>query len=154
MDGKARGSSLTASFKILLLSAEIAPFAKVGGLADVAGSLPKALRALGHDVRVAMPRYARIDAMHFNLQKHMDAFPVPLDRHHDDATILEGKLGADVPAYFIDNQKFFDRDGIYMYPDDAERFIFFARAALEMCKRLNFQPDLIHCHDWHTALVP
>ncbi len=145
---------MTTPLKILLLSAEIAPFAKVGGLADVAGALPKALRALGHDVRVAMPRYSRVDALHFNLQKTLETFPVPLDRVHEDAAILEGKLDGGVPAYFIENKKFFDREGIYMYPDDAERFIFFSRAALEMCKRINFKPDVIHCHDWHTALVP
>jgi starch phosphorylase len=140
--------------KILMLSAEVFPFAKTGGLADVAGALPRALRALGHDVRVAMPRYGRIDPAHFNLQKTLDPFPVPLDNTSEDAAILEGKLEPDVPVYFVENKKFFDREGIYMYPDDAERFIFFARAALEMLKRLNWQPDVIHCHDWHTALIP
>ncbi len=140
--------------KILMLSAEVFPFAKTGGLADVAGALPRALHALGHDVRVVMPRYGRIDPVHFNLQKTLDPFPVPLDSASEDAAILEGKLDTDVPVYFIENKKFFDREGIYMYPDDAERFIFFSRAALEMLKRLNWQPDVIHCHDWHTALVP
>jgi starch phosphorylase len=159
-----------------MLSAEIVPFAKTGGLADVAGALPKALRALGHDVRVAMPRYGRVDPARFNLQTVLDRLPVPLDSAHADATILEGRLdpydatsrgisesdpkehsprdAASIPAYFVENKKFFDREGIYMYPDDAERFIFFARAALEMLKRLNWPPDVIHCHDWHTALVP
>jgi starch phosphorylase len=137
-----------------MLSAEVFPFAKTGGLADVVGALPQALHALGHDVRVAMPRYSRIDPAHFNLQKTLDPFPVPLDSTHEDAAILEGRLGSEVPVYFIENKKFFDREGIYMYPDDAERFIFFSRAALEMLRRLNWQPDVIHCHDWHTALVP
>ncbi|MDE3090731.1 MAG: glycogen synthase, partial [Chloroflexota bacterium] len=140
--------------KILMLSAEVFPFAKTGGLADVAGALPRALHALGHDVRVAMPRYGRIDPAHFNLQKALDPFPVPLDSASEDASVLEGKLGPDVPIYFVESKKFFDREGIYMYSDDAERFIFFSRAALEMLKRLNWQPDVIHCHDWHTALVP
>ena len=140
--------------KILILSAEIAPFAKTGGLADVVGELPKHLRVLGHDVRVAMPRYGRIDAAHFNLAQVVEPFPVPLDGASKQAAILEGKLDAEVPAYFIENPELFDREGIYMYPDDAERFIFFARAALEMLKRLNWQPDVIHCNDWHTALVP
>ena len=140
--------------KILMLSAEVFPFAKTGGLADVAGALPRALHALGHDVRVAMPRYGRIDPAHFNLQKTLDPFPVPLDNASEDAAILEGKLEPNVPVYFVENKRFFDREGIYMYPDDAERFIFFSRAALEMLKRLNWQPDVIHCHDWHTALIP
>jgi starch phosphorylase len=137
-----------------MLSAEMVPFAKVGGLADVAGALPKALRALGHDVRVAMPRYGRIDPAQFHLQKTLDPFPVPLDGANDNATIYEGKLDPDIPVYFVDNKRLFERDGIYMYPDDAERFIFFSRAALEMLRRLNWSPDIIHCHDWHTALVP
>jgi glycogen phosphorylase len=140
--------------KILMLSAEITPFAKTGGLADVVGALPKALHALGHDVRVAMPRYGRIDPAQFKLQKALDPFPVPFDHTPEDASVFEGELAPNVPTYFIENKRLYDREGIYMYPDDAERFIFFARAALEMLKRLNFQPDLIHCHDWPTALVP
>jgi starch phosphorylase len=140
--------------KILMLSAEIWPFAKTGGLADVVGALPIALHALGHDVRVVMPRYGRIDPAHFNLQKALDPFPVPFGDTTEDASLLEGKLDGGVVAYFVENKRLFDREGIYMYPDDAERFVFFSRAALEMLKRLNWQPDIIHCHDWHTALVP
>lgn len=137
-----------------MLSAEITPFAKTGGLADVVGALPKALHALGHDVRVAMPRYGRVDPAQFNLQRALDPFPVPFDHATEDAAILEGELARGIPAYFVENKRLYDREGIYMYPDDAERFIFFARAALEMLKRLNWQPDIIHSHDWHTALVP
>lgn len=140
--------------KILILSAEIAPFAKTGGVADVVGELPKALHALGHDVRVAMPRYGRISPEHFSLHEVLGPFPVPLDNTDQQASILEGKLDGGVPAYFVENKALYDREGIYMYPDDAERFIFFSRAALEMCKQLNWQPDIIHSNDWHTALVP
>ncbi len=145
---------MTTQLKILMLSAEIAPFAKTGGLADVVGALPKALRALGHDVRVAMPRYGVIDPAPFHLRKALDPFPVPLDSTHEDAAVWEGELATGIPAYFIENKKYYDREGIYMYPDDAERFIFFARTALEMLRRLAWKPDVIHCHDWHTALVP
>ncbi len=141
--------------RILILSPEITPFAKTGGVADVVGALPKALRALGHDVRVAMPLYGRIDPARFHLQRVVEPFAVPLDSATEDASILMGRLdGSDVPAYFVENIKFFDREGIYMYPDDAERFVFFSRAALEMLKRLNWQPDVIHCNDWQTALIP
>ena len=140
--------------RILMLSAEIWPFAKTGGLADVVGALPLALHALGHDVRVVMPHYGLIDPARFNLRKTLDPFPVPFGNASEDASLLEGKLDSDVPAYFIENKRLFDREGIYMYPDDAERFVFFSRAVLEMLKRLNWQPDIIHCHDWHTALVP
>ncbi len=145
---------MTNPLKILMLSAEIWPFAKTGGLADVVGALPIALHALGHDVRVVMPRYGLIDPARFNLRKILDPFPVPFGDTTQDAFLWEGKLDGDVPAYFVENKELFGREGIYMYPDDAERFIFFSRAALEMLKRLNWQPDIIHCHDWHTALVP
>ena len=140
--------------KILLLAAEVVPFAKTGGLADVAGSLPKALKALGHDVRVAMPRYGRISVEKFDLKEALAPFPVPMDESTEPAGILQGTIGQDVPVYMVDSAKYYDREGIYMYPDDAERFIFFCRAAIEMLKQMDWQPDIIHCHDWHTAIVP
>lgn len=140
--------------KILYLSAEAVPFAKTGGLADVAGSLPKAIRALGHDIRVVMPRYGRIDPIKFDLKEILPAFPVPMDKQMEEAAVLQGSIAPDVPVYFIENAKYYDRDGIYMYPDDAERFVFFSRSALEMLKRLDWRPDIIHCNDWHTAIIP
>jgi starch synthase len=140
--------------KVLMLSAEVVPFAKVGGLADVAGSLPKALRQLGHDVRVAMPRYGRIDREEFDLQEVVPTFPVPMNKQVEEAAVLQGWIGANVPVYLIENAKYYDRDGIYMYPDDAERFVFFCRSSLEMLRHLDWCPDIIHCHDWHTAIVP
>jgi starch synthase len=140
--------------KVLLLAAEAVPFAKTGGLADVAGSLPKAIRALGHDIRVAMPRYGRIDPEKFELREVLPAFPVPMNKQVEEAAVLQGRIAPDVPVYMIENAKYYDRDGIYMYPDDAERFIFFCRSCLEMLGRLEWSPDIIHCHDWHTAIVP
>lgn len=142
------------ALKILLLAAEVVPFAKTGGLADVAGSLPPAVRALGHDIRVAMPRYGRISPRRFNLESLPDTFAVPMDSHTEPATLMQAQLAHGVPVYFVDNARYFDRDGIYMYPDDAERFIFFCRGALEGMRHLGWQPDVIHCHDWQTALVP
>jgi starch synthase len=142
------------SLKVLLLAAEVVPFAKTGGLADVAGSLPKAIRALGHDIRIAMPRYGRIDPEKFGLQQVLSSFPVPMNKQVDEAEVQQGRIGSDVPVYFIENAKYYDRDGIYMYSDDAERFIFFCRSSLEMLSRLEWRPDIIHCHDWHTAIVP
>jgi starch synthase len=133
------------------------PFAKTGGLADVAGALPKAISELGHDIRVAMPRYGRIDIEKFGLRKLIDRLDVPMDERSEPATIYEGCIGKDAgcaPVYFVDSERYFDRQGIYMYPDDAERFIFFSRAALEMRSRLDWQPDVIHCNEWHTALIP
>lgn len=140
--------------KILYLAAEVVPFAKTGGLADVAGSLPKAIKALGHDIRVAMPRYGRINIEKFGLQLVLENLLVPMDQEKEPVKIFQGTLGKDVPVYFIDNDRYFNRESIYMYPDDAERFILFSRAALEMLKPLNFKPHIIHCNDWHTALIP
>jgi starch synthase len=140
--------------KILLLSAEVVPFAKTGGLADVAGALPKALKEMGHDVRVAMPKYGFIDRQKFNLKEVIANLSVPMDTQVKPASILEGTIGEGVPVYFIHNDKLFDREGIYMYQDDADRFIFFCRAALEMLKELDWAPDVLHCNDWHTAIIP
>jgi starch synthase len=130
------------------------PFAKTGGLADVAGALPKALRNLGHDVRVCMPRYGRVDPERFNLTPALDSFPVPMDHTAEQVGLLAGGIGQDIPVYMIDNERYFGREGIYGYPDDGERFVLYCRAALEMLKRLDWQPDVIHCHDWHTAIIP
>ncbi len=143
--------------KILMLAAEMVPFAKTGGLADVIGALPKALKALGHDVRVAIPRYGRITQDRFRFQQAVAPYPVPMDDHAEDAGLLESFVPAphgDIPVYMVDNAHYYDRDGIYMYEDDADRFIFFCRAVLEGIQRLGWHPDVIHCHDWHTAIVP
>jgi starch synthase len=139
------------------MAAEMVPFAKTGGLADVTGALPKALKAKGHDIRVAMPRYGRIDRDRFGLAEVLPPYPVPMDEQLEDATLLQATIpskGGDIPVYMIDNPHYYDRDGIYMYEDDADRFIFFCRATLEGVKVLGWQPDVIHCHDWHTAIVP
>jgi starch synthase len=143
--------------KILMLSAEVVPFAKTGGLADVVGALPKALKGLGHDVRVFMPRYGKIDPEHFGLEHEVGPFPVPIDATSEDASLLRGAIAGkrgDVPIYFVENKRLFDRDGIFLYPDDAERFVFFCRATLEGARAMDWQPDVVHCHDWPTAIVP
>jgi starch synthase len=122
--------------KILFVSSEVAPFAKTGGLADVASSLPVALEAEGIDVRVAMPKYACVKSK-----------------------TGEGKMGKGIKVYFIENDGYFDRKELYGdkfgdYHDNLDRFAFFSREALERCKRENFRPDIIHCNDWQTALIP
>jgi starch synthase len=143
-----------APLKVLFLAAEVVPFAKTGGLADVAGALPKAVAALGHDICVGMPRYGRIRPEQFNLQAVVPEYQVPMDDSLESACLFEATIGDSVPVYLVDNAKYFDREGIYMYADDAERFIFFCRAILEGLKQIGWQPDVIHCNDWHTALVP
>ncbi len=143
-----------APLKVLLVSAEVAPFAKVGGLADVAGALPKELKRLGHDLRVVMPRYGTIDLQKYELRVAGRAMPVPLALQQIPADVLAGTLTPDVPIYFIENAQFFGREGMYGFWDDDARFIYFSRAVLEMCKLLDFQPDVIHVNDWHTAVIP
>jgi starch synthase len=142
--------------KILFISAEVSPFAKTGGLADVAGSLPKALAAMGNDVRIVMPRYRTIRSG----MSYLADFPVQLDNRKETCIVrqtdvdfrAEGGSGK-LPVYFIDNHNYFDREGIYCYFDDAERFTFFSKAVMEMLPKINFQPDIIHCNDWHTGPV-
>ncbi|MAG34982.1 MAG: starch synthase [Dehalococcoidia bacterium] len=143
--------------KVLFVVAEVAPFAKTGGLADVGAALPKALRGLGHDVRICMPKYGRIPDEQFGLQACLEQISVPLEQWTESVNVKSGFLGegpAAVPMYFVDNERYFEREGIYGYPDDGERFILFCRAALEMLRDLEWFPDVIHCHDWHTAIVP
>ena len=117
--------------KILTLSAEVAPFAKTGGLADVAGALPKALRALGHEVRVVMPAYQTIESNQekFGLRPMPGMLNVPTGGGTVPAGVFEGVLpGTDVPVYFIGERNLFYRPNIYGYEDDAYRFAFYCRA--------------------------
>src|ERR1043165_6715669 len=100
--------------RILLMAAEMVPFAKTGGLADVAGALPKALKAEGHDLRVAMPRYGRIDRERFNLTEVLGPHPVPMDDYTEDATVIQATVTSsdgDIPVYMIDNAHYYGRDG-------------------------------------------
>ena len=138
--------------KILFISAEVAPFAKTGGLGDVAGSLPKALKALGHDVRVVMPAYANIEAGFPNVTATDITLNVPLGIGTRPAGLFESTLpDSDIPIYFIGEWHLFNREKIYGYGDDPYRFAFFSRAALELVPTLDWKPDIIHAHDWHTA---
>ncbi|HUK99448.1 MAG TPA: glycogen synthase GlgA [Nitrospirota bacterium] len=144
--------------KILFAASEAAPFAKTGGLADVAGSLPAALASLGHDVRVVIPRYRKVDSTIFSL-KPIATFSVPLGDWQERCDVFQTTKTKNVTNYFIGKDIFFDRPELYGtakadYPDNAERFIFFSRAVLELCDNLNFEPDIVHCNDWQTGLIP
>ncbi len=140
--------------KVLILAAEIVPFAKVGGLADVVGALPKALQALGHDVRLVMPRYRQVDPNRFHLQPILEAVPVSMGNYQVQVSVCRGEIGDHIPVYMIDVPRYFDRENIYGYTDDGERFILLCRAALETVQALNWSPDVVHCNDWHTGIVP
>lgn len=146
---------------ILIAASEVVPFAKTGGLADVTGALPKALRALGHDVRVVMPRYYIIDKQKYGLKPVDGSMGVPLGSIGEVwAGVYEGVLpGSDVPIYFIEHEAFFGREGLYDeqgtgYKDNDNRFIFFSKAVMQLAKKLRFHPDVIHANDWHTAAIP
>ena len=147
--------------KILMAASECVPFAKAGGLGDVVGALPKYLAKLGHDVRVVMPRYYNIDRERFGLKLRPEVLVVPMGIIGPMyCGIYEGRLpGSNVPVYFLENEKFYGRDGLYEqdnvgFMDNDNRFVFLSKAALEICKTLDFHPDVVHAHDWHTAAVP
>ena len=143
--------------KILFLSSEVAPFTKTGGLADVAGSLPKAVAALGHDVRVVQPAYASIEARARDgdpdIRTSDITLRVPIRDRLLPAGVFESTLpGSSVPISFIAERNFFGRPDVYGYHDDPYRFAFFCRAALdyEVAAR-GWRPDVVHAHDWHAA---
>jgi starch synthase len=145
---------------IVIAASEVVPFAKTGGLADVAGALPKELNKLKHEVIVIMPRYKVIDIDKNKLQFVVD-LNVEISNKIQTAKIYLGKLpGSKVKIYFIDCKAYFDRENLYQddegvdYIDNAARFAFFSRAILDLCKVINFIPDVINCNDWQTGLVP
>lgn len=136
--------------KILFASAEVDPFSKVGGLADVAGALPQRLLEIGHDVRVVTPSHRTAAAAHAASTEHRE-YVVPLpgkDRTIDIATVA-GAGG--VPVDLIAESHYFDRAGVYGESDDLLRYQFFCRAIIEMLKHDEWVPDVLHLNDWHTA---
>src|ERR1051325_5719445 len=141
---------------IVFAASECVPFSKTGGLADVVGALPRALVALGHKVSVYLPRYKQT-----KLEKPrvvVRSITVPFDDEYRFCSIVDGGARDGVQFYFVEYPPFFDRDALYGtkdgdYPDNAERFALYSRAVLEASKILGV-PDLFHCHDWQSALVP
>ena len=138
--------------KVLYVASEAVPFIKTGGLADVAGSLPKALIKQGVDIRVVMPKYGKISHEYLDKMEHVYDGEFTMAWRTKFLGIDKLELDG-VTFYFIDNQEYFYREGFYGYGDDAERFAFFSRAALEILPKDDFWPDVIHTNDWHTALV-
>ena len=143
---------------ILIVSPEVAPFAKTGGLADVAGALPKALRRSGYDVRVILPLYKCVLSNGYKLKKVKSGVRHDMLKSLPAFDIYEHE-GAGITAYFIDKKDYFDRDDLYGtsegdYPDNAHRFDFFSQAVLASIKALDLRCDVIHCNDWQSALIP
>lgn len=147
-----------ATMKILMIASEAAPFAKTGGLADVVGSLPPALHALGHDVRLVLPWYRTIQETIAKPLPALHKLPVSLGGRAIDAGFRAAK-NQGLPVYFIDVPELFDRPGLYGelgqdYPDNAERFALLCQAALELVRQIEFSPDVVHAHDWQAGLAP
>jgi len=139
--------------KILYAASEVKPFAASGGLGDVAGSLPKIMNKKGLDVRVIMPLYKNVQDEYKKKIKKIGEIDVELNWRNQTAEIYKLKQDGTV-FYFVGNDYYFDRDNLYKYYDEAERFIFFSKAVLEFIPKFEFWPDILHCNDWHTAIIP
>jgi len=136
-----------------MATSEASPYAKTGGLADVLGSLPTALNKQGADVRVIMPKYESIiEALRDNI-RHICYIYIKVGWRNLYCGIEQAEFGG-VTYYFIDNEYYYKRSALYGYGDDGERFAFFCRAVLEAIPYLDFIPDVIHCHDWQSAMIP
>ncbi|MEK6571928.1 MAG: glycogen/starch synthase, partial [Bacteroidota bacterium] len=151
---------------ILFVSSEVEPFAKTGGLADVSGALPQAIKDLGHEIRIIMPKYRSVGQRKLRLHEvlRLKKIEVPIGQEVEKGSVKSCILTntrAKIQVYFLDNESLFDRSGLYGnsdshkdYADNDKRFIFFCRGVLETLKRLGWQPDIIHCNDWQTGLIP
>jgi starch synthase len=144
--------------RVLFVASEVEPFAKTGGLADVASALPRVLAAKGHDVRIILPKYRGVEAAG-PLGTVIPRLAVPIGERTVEGALLEGRLGGTVPAYFVAQDGYYDRPALYgtgddPFPDNFERFTFFCRAALTALPDLGWMPQVIHAHDWQTGLVP
>ncbi|GAB60854.1 glycogen synthase [Candidatus Jettenia caeni] len=148
--------------RVAYLSSEVIPFAKTGGLADIAGAIPKSIQKQGVEIIVIMPLYGIIKENHYPLTKTDIQVEVRIGDTLRTGYVYRGFLpDTQVPVYFLDNDQYYGRKGLYNYPcttkdyeDNSERFIFFAQAALKAIEKLKIFPDIVHCNDWQTGLVP
>ena len=139
--------------KVLFAASEAVPFAKTGGLADVVGTLPKALQKLKVDARIIVPLYGDVPET-FRLQmRHIATETVQLGWRRQHCGLFQMEYEG-IPVYFVDNEYYFRRKGLYNFYDEAERFGFFSKAVLDVLPRLDWIPDIIHCHDWHVGMIP
>ncbi|MBN1520928.1 MAG: glycogen synthase GlgA [Candidatus Aureabacteria bacterium] len=146
--------------KTIIAASEVVPFAKTGGLADVAGALPAFLEEHGTEVVVIMPYYSLVKKGKFKVRSTGKTFHVKIGAHSFVGEFIEADITKKSKIYFIKNDKLYDRANLYVddegkdYPDNLERFIFYSRAVLEFMKIFNFKADVIHCNDWQSGLVP
>jgi starch synthase len=154
------------SLNVLFVATEAEPFAKTGSLGDLAGNLSKMVKEMGHEIRVMIPGYGFISERRHHLHHllRMKNIDVPVGKDVEKAYIKSSYISCEnkkVQVYFLSNDKYFNREGLYYHPDtkqyfadNDERFIFFCRGALETLKKLGWQPDVIHCNDWQCGLIP
>ena len=146
-------------YRVLFVASEAVPFSKTGGLADVVGALPRALKRQGCDVRVVLPFYRPTRETGDPFEPCLENLPVEIAGEALPATVLRAHMEDGVPCYFVQRDDLYDRSHLYGtpegdYPDNALRFTYFCKAAFFLCKALSYAPDVLHCHDWQTALVP
>ncbi len=151
---------------VLFVASEAGPFIKSGSIGDLAGSLPKIVRSMGHDIRVMLPGYGVINNRRFQIHNllRMKDIEIPIGPVVERANVKSSYINSEnqkVLVYFLANDRYFNRDGLYFhpetkkyFPDNDERFIFFCRGVLEALKRLRWQPNIIHCLDWQSGLIP
>ena len=149
------------TLRIAFVSPEVVPFAKTGGLADVAGALPHALANSGHDVKVFMPLYKQVDIGKHGIQSYKSGVEVKIAGRDETFDLLNLKAESGCEFIFIKMDKYFGRDGLYVdpkttkdYPDNDERFIAFSKTVLEALKAISFKPDILHINDWQSGLIP
>ncbi|MGH7954181.1 MAG: glycogen/starch synthase, partial [Limisphaerales bacterium] len=145
--------------KILLASSEVHPFSKTGGLADMVGALGKALERAGHETKIVTPLYRGIRENFPKIKKEDWQFNLPLGANRIRAELFSLEVEKNLTVYFIRQPEFYNRAGIYFednisYADNAERFIFFSKCVANLARYSTWQPDVVHVHDWQTALVP
>ena len=145
--------------KILFVTSEISPFSRAGGLADVSQALPVTLAKMGHELLIVSPKYRQVQNFKSSLKLLDTVLEVPISWMKKPAQIYQADLAEGVAVYFISRDELYNREGLYGneygdYQDNAERFIFFSRATLELCRALHLSPDIIHCNDWQTGLIP
>lgn len=138
---------------ILMVAGEALPFIKTGGLADVVGSLPKSLAEKGHEVKVVIPCYKKIWEQYHDELYYIGEYTVNMNYHEVPVRILSTEVG-DVSYFFVQHAGYFERETLYGYEDDGERFAYFQKAVIEMLNQLNYWPNIVHCHDWQTGMIP
>ncbi len=149
--------------KVLFISSELNPIAKVGGLADVTGALPIALKKLGVDVRIVLPKYGTFDEKKYPMTRVAENVPVPFNGAVENISVYSTPLpGTDIPVYLLDHPGYLGKGGIYIEPDassngsaeEAHRFLFLSRACFSIFEPLSWYPNIIHAHDWHVGMIP